>query len=359
MNGIMRFSQYRILSCTSGSLDAEGLSEAISMSIPEEFRPSVKASLQISLREQRQRIREETDRFVIWSSRSFDSMRKDDHFSLRNKSEDETASSLAENLILETRLSLQETDQALEEGIDNLKNAVVQEAHFSIEHWDKSFQDEFQIGLEKWNRAEEELIAERLDWELRIETGYCEAEQFWDEALIQFSQQRREWIQEVSLLLEEGRQAWAFREDSFSEQFQSIAQDIEAAAAEQEYKFSKQVQSALELYRENLSLLSAAKENSLFYQNKMNQLQGSISSQLSDILTAEVEKKQYTDRILDFQARIDAENLQREEEGLPPRSHSSWDFSITIQEKCNQANRRPSNRYVCQPGFPVFRDERI
>ncbi|MDA3956744.1 hypothetical protein, partial [Oceanispirochaeta sp.] len=136
------------------TLGAESVFLEIGNSIPEDFRQSVKAHLQVSLDEYRDRVRMETDRLICWSTLSFDSVRNDDNFSLRNKSEEETARSLAERLILETKLSLLDTDQALNEGVSDLKSMAVQEASFSIENWDKSFQDEFRKGLEKWNQAE-------------------------------------------------------------------------------------------------------------------------------------------------------------------------------------------------------------
>jgi hypothetical protein len=314
------------------SMEAESVSQQIQHSLPEEFRDSVKNHLQVSLDQYRRRIRAETDRLITWSSRSFDSIRRDDLYSLRNKSEEDTAESLAEQLIQEARFSLHETDQILEEGIDDLKNAVVQDAEFSIENWDQSFQDEFYKGLERWNQAEEEFITERLNWELRVETGYQEAEQNWDKALVLFSQKRKEWIQDVTDLLDEGQQEWLDQEDRFVEQFQNIAQEIEQAAAEQEYKFSEQVQSALEVYRENLYLLDRAEENTLFYQNKIDQLEGSISSLASDIMALEGEKMSLSNQIQRFQNMIDEESLSNEDGSFNSKS-GLWNFLILIQQK--------------------------
>jgi len=253
-------------------LNAESVLADIKNRLPEEFRDGVVEKLHVSLKQYRNRVRQESNRFILWSSVHFDSVREDDQYSLRKKSEDETAEALSQRLVDETRFSLLETEKTLNDGISELQDAFVQDASFSIENWDESFQREFQKGLDRWAKAEDSLIAERLDWELRAEEKYIEAEKSWDEAFVKFNDNRKAWIQDIYSQIEEGRKIWDAKEENFGQQFDSIAHEIENAALEQENKFSRQVQSAIELYRESLALLASSDESIKYYQGKIDEI---------------------------------------------------------------------------------------
>jgi len=254
-------------------LSADTLLSDILHRLSPDLRDSVEEQMTVKLKGYRTMVRRETDRLITWSAEKFDYSRNEDIYSLRKKSEDETAAALTDSLIRNTRMLLDETDRALEQGLSDLKDAAVEEASFSLESWDESFRKEFGRGLDKWDRAEKALMAERIDWELRAETGYLEAEKAWDEAFDHFARSRTEWIRKLSGILEEGRVMWISKEESFNTRFRKIALELEEAALEQERKFASQVESALAVYRESAALVVSAEENILFYRKKLEEEQ--------------------------------------------------------------------------------------
>ena len=280
------------LSCCE--TEAEALVPSILMDIPMDMRSTAEAGLMVSLGEYREAVRRETERLILWSSASFDYLRQQDNYSLRHKSEDETADALAERLVRETAVSVSEAEAVLEQGIDDLKNAAVDEAAFSVDAWEESFQREFQKGLDLWADAEKELLASRLQWELRSETKYLEAERLWDQALETFSSQRQEWIADISLLLEDGKAAWNEKEMIYQEQIDEIVRETELAAAGQENDFFIQVNTALELYSETTALLRSTEENVLFYEYKTETMStelAELQTRLSGLYEARAEKE--------------------------------------------------------------------
>ena len=225
--------------------------------------------LSISLNDYRQMIVRETDQLISYSFKDFEYFRNKDNYSLRKKSEDDTAMAITEYLLKETRDELESTEDALKENMEDWQKASVEEAVFSIEEWDESFRREFESGLEKWDRAEKALMAERIDWELRLETKYLAAEQSWDQAFETFSQRRKEWIREISLELEKGNNLWADKKENFQEQYALLSRDLEKAAQEQEIKFSNQVQSILTIFNESAAMLDSTEDNITFYNEKV------------------------------------------------------------------------------------------
>ncbi len=230
---------------------------------------SIQQKAAVYLKDYRNTIEREMDQLICFSLSQFQYMREKDNYSLRKKSEDDTAMAITENLLKETRDELESTEDALKKDMEDWQKASVEEAVFSIEEWDESFRREFESGLEKWDRAEKALMAERIDWELRLETRYLAAEQSWDQAFETFSRRRKEWIREISLELEKGKTLWAGKKENFKEQYALLSRDLEKAAQEQEIKFSNQVQSILTIFNESAAMLESAEDNITFYTDKV------------------------------------------------------------------------------------------
>ncbi|OQY30940.1 MAG: hypothetical protein B6241_15040 [Spirochaetaceae bacterium 4572_59] len=244
--------------------------------LPEETRAAIEQGLSLKLKDYQNKIRSETDQLICYGLSRFDYIREEDNYSLRNKSENTSAGSIAENLIYETEDELEAVNESLKKSLNRNEETLVEEASFSMDEWEESFQREFQKGLSKWDRAEQSFMTERIDWELSVESDYAEAEKAWDDAFLQFARHRKEWVGEITLLIEDGRDLWDLKKTTFTERFQRIALDMEQSSLEQERKFIDQIESSINIYRESAHMLESAEENILSYDGKIDFCQNKI-----------------------------------------------------------------------------------
>ena len=261
--------------------EAQSVAVEILRDLGPEYQNIAASQLSSNLNTYKKMVERETEQLINYSLQTFDYYRNEDNFSLRNKSEGETAQSIAEDLVNETKDEIEASSDILNSDKAQWQETLVEEASFSIEDWDASFKKEFEEGLKKWERAEQSLLSERISWELRAEEKYLETEKAWDDAFEYFAQNRVSWIKEINLQLEQGRQIWEEMEQDYMDQFQEISHEIEQAALEEEKKFTNRIHSALEVYRESVSLLQSASENIRFYEDKVNYYTSLIQSSVS------------------------------------------------------------------------------
>ncbi|MBF9014485.1 MULTISPECIES: hypothetical protein [unclassified Oceanispirochaeta] len=261
------------------SLSANSLLGSVISRIPDEYSHTVEENLKISLRDYCRLIQKESDQLVNWSSAKMNYLRTEDNYSLRHKSEDQSAAGIADSLIAGIRDELEETEDALDSGLNELQDISMADGlSLGSEDWEDLFRSEFQKGLDKWGYAEQNFLAERLSWELRTEKEFQESEESWNEAFALFTAGREEWISEITLQMEKGFAFWQAREESTMAELRSIAEELETAALDQERKFAAQVESALSLYSDSYSLLCSAEENLSYYLDKIEYYKAKIDS---------------------------------------------------------------------------------
>ena len=247
----------------------------------------VGSEIQVQMNDFRDRVRKETEQLIRYSLARFDSLRKEDQYSLRKKSEDVTALSFTEELLRGVQDDINQTDRSLKELTDDVS--------FSLENREESFQLAFQKGLDKWDRAEKALMNERIDWEMRVEDSYLKTEEEWDTAFNLFAQKRKEWIREMNLALEKGSELWEYREQEYLDQFQMVSEELEITSLLNEKAFTEELESLLKVYRESASLLESAEESIRYFEGKINYYEGIIEqfeNSLTEMLNRENQLKE-------------------------------------------------------------------
>ncbi len=221
----------------------------------------------------RQRIWEETDKMICYRLDRFNYFRKKDNFSLRRKSEDQTALMAAAELTERVNDETREILQILEKPLDRESGAAVSQASFSPDSWEESFDREFRKGLEKWQKAEEEILSGRIDWELELSEKYRETEAAWDRSMQIFSDTRKAWIEEMKDLYRTGLNAWDLQQEEYQEKFETMARQMEEDSIRQEEIFLSRVTESLDIYRESLQYRDSAEKNIQYYQSKIRELE--------------------------------------------------------------------------------------
>ncbi|MDC7239018.1 MAG: hypothetical protein PQJ50_01530, partial [Spirochaetales bacterium] len=148
------------------SKNAETLLSSFTSAMTDEFRSRVEDTLTVTMDSWCRMIQDENDRLIRWSSSRMDHRRQRDSYSSRIKSEALSAENLADSLIDDIRDELQESEEALRQGL-GINYSVSGELDGDSSDWESLFRKEFTRGLEKWSEAEESFLSERLNWELR------------------------------------------------------------------------------------------------------------------------------------------------------------------------------------------------
>lgn len=143
-----------------------------------------------------------------------------DHDSLKKMSDDEAARVIAENLAAgvegETRRAMQALFDSMQESpaAHNLDNSGENEKTES--GWLKKFEDEMERGLEKWNSAEEEFLAARVEWEKSAESIFIDGNEKWQAAYESLEKRKNEWAEKMAEEIRTGKIEWKNKSESLA-----------------------------------------------------------------------------------------------------------------------------------------------
>jgi hypothetical protein len=243
--------------------------------------------LQVSVSEYQQGIRQEFDRLIRQGAARFLASRLKDSFSLRKKSEEETAASVAAELIQKTEEALSESRdrlQAVREGESFLSEEMNGPGTFDPENWQEEFKEAFENGLRAWKEGEERFLQERIRWETEAQEGYIHAEESWDRAFQEFGKRRDAWMLEMRQLVESGRQAWEWNEGEFLKDYESVMQELSLRSEQELGKVRTEVEAYLSIYHRSLELVQMAEENGEIIQGEIDRLRKRMSSLEEEIV---------------------------------------------------------------------------
>ncbi len=268
-------------------------------------------SISAEIRKYRDLINFETDKLICYSLDRFSCLREKDNYSLKQKSDNTSASSLAESYMNQMKDELEAAQAALKKDLPDSRIVQTEYASLDSEDWEKSFDRELENGLALWEKAEKEFITQRIQWELNLEKQYKETEEAWDEAFGELSQARKRWIQEMQQLFQQGLLQWEIREEESYDNFLTLSDELETAAIEQEEIFLKKVCEAIGVFRESLSYLKSAEKNIQYYDEKIQELNLQIT-ECSNLIGNMEERISHMPSFL----QVLFENLLQEEKNL-------------------------------------------
>ncbi|MDR1838289.1 MAG: hypothetical protein LBQ93_01695 [Treponema sp.] len=170
-------------------------------------------------------IKREFENMAAREERIFTSRRTRDIFSLRRKSDDESAKLFTEKLVAET-------GEACRQGIEELA-ARIEEAEAGTgdlalmgEEWLRLYREQFEKGLKAWEEAEERFFIRRIEWEQESFRLFSEGEEIWYASFSQFEEERQKWELKARELFQSGETL-----------FKNISEDFQRTIAEAKKEF--------------------------------------------------------------------------------------------------------------------------
>jgi hypothetical protein len=140
----------------------------------------------------------------------FIKLRLNDQRSLQYLAGKETAENISNNLISETQTELNAKMNVLFQGLSTQVGEVRTEGGIiNAQDWQQSFRNLLEQGFMKWDKAEEQLLLERVEWEQSAGIEIAECEKTWAEAFTTLRVKRSEWMCSYRETLEQGNRLWA------------------------------------------------------------------------------------------------------------------------------------------------------
>jgi hypothetical protein len=239
-------------------------------------------------------LRKEFDSLLSREERYFTARRLGDVWSLRKKSEDESAGAIGSRIIEETSSVVAESLEKLEQHIEAAR-AGTGDLVLAGAEWLEQYQEQFERGLKAWADAEERFFTRRIEWELDAERYYAEGEKAWNDAYAMLETERKNWEAKTKTLFESG-------ENLFIRASENLEQAIALAKIEFEKESGLRVESAVkragawvDMYITCGSIAAEARTNIDFWQERYRKepKASNSSGEITAMILAEI--KNWTD----------------------------------------------------------------
>jgi hypothetical protein len=195
--------------------------------VPEENREAFQNSLASVYSEALSSREAEFKALLAREERLFIARRSGDIWSLRKKSENESASAI-------TSLLVKEADALSAEGIASLERRIESARSGSGDlslagaDWLNDFQAQFEKGLKAWETAEEQFLIRRMEWERDSGEYFLAGQEAWQNAFSELEKERLVWEEQARELFRAGE-----------ELFSGVSEQLRYAITEAKAEFEK------------------------------------------------------------------------------------------------------------------------
>ena len=237
--------------------------------IPNELREKTNKLIVENLISMSNSIKAEFENIMAIEERKFISRRTRDIWSLRNKSENESAKIFAEKLIAET-------EETCKNGINNLK-IKIEQAEAGIgdlallgEEWLQLYKEQFDRGLKAWEEAEERFFTRRIEWEQDSLNLFNYGLEVWQTALKDFEEKRNLWEKEAESLFEAGKKLFKDINEDLEKNITNAKIEFELNKAMRIGEGTTRVKALIDMYLICSSAALSSKENLQFWHDQYN-----------------------------------------------------------------------------------------
>ena len=214
-----------------------------------------------------QSIKNELSSLLAREERLFTARRLGDVYSLRKKSEDESASAIGISLIEETRRITEEGLSALKAQIEAAE-ASTGDLALAGADWLEQYRAQFERGLRAWEEAEERFFIRRIEWEHSAIQHYYEAEAAWNDAFIEFDEARKSWEISVRLLFESGERLFINTSLVLDRAILEAKAEFARDSRIRTESASEKAKAWADMYLTSLSIVMEASKNLDFWQDR-------------------------------------------------------------------------------------------
>ncbi|MBN2875582.1 MAG: hypothetical protein JXM71_10850, partial [Spirochaetales bacterium] len=238
--------------------------ETLLSAIPDSSRALYQEAMSKAATEALDRSARELNALAYREERLFVSRRSSDVWSLRKKSDGETAGAIAASLV-------RDVSAACEEGLASLAIRLETASASSVdldaagEGWLESFREQFGRGLASWQNAEERFMVRRFEWERDTASAYQEGSSSWAEAYRLLLGQKKAWEASASVLLRNGEAAFAAASESLEASIAAARAEFDRDAARREASGAERANALVDMYLQASVAADTAKEGAEYW----------------------------------------------------------------------------------------------
>ncbi|MDR0402411.1 MAG: hypothetical protein LBH35_02350, partial [Treponema sp.] len=232
--------------------------------VPEENRETFQNSL-ASVYSQALSAREaEFKALLAREERLFIARRTGDIWSLRKKSENESASVITAGLVKDAEALCAEGIASLERRVESARSGAG-DLSLAGNDWLDDFRSQFEKGMTAWETAEEQFLIRRMEWERDSGEYFLAGQEAWQSAFSELERERLAWEEKAGELFRAGEELFS----GVSEQlYYAIAEAKAEFEKDAELRISNGVERArswVDMYITCASVLAEARESVNFW----------------------------------------------------------------------------------------------
>lgn len=185
-----------------------------------------------------------------------------DHNSLKKMSAERAAFAVAQNLAWQVE---SESGAAVEKLFESLETQAaradaddVRLGQESKEKWLLQFEAELERGLQKWDRAEEDFLTARAEWEREAENLWANDSQKWQEAWNELEKRKEEWADRISAQIQEGEREWQKKFSALNQEISDYMLDFQKSLSLEVDQKQKIAQAKVQAYEQCRAILEIA-----------------------------------------------------------------------------------------------------
>ncbi len=222
-------------------------------------REALQASLRVTMAEHRRGVQREFERLYAQGRNAFVARRLREEPPPAAWREGGTPEEVANALIQDTGRGLDSLLAVPDSAPQGQTSTAALRLH--LEGWEERVRDAFEQGMERWGRAEVELLNERLRWESTAEETYREGEAGWEQAFGLLAEARKRWMSELESALLGSGAALEARELAYAEDLERLGDTLALASLEELAGLDRELEGLLTVYRESREMLDLAERN--------------------------------------------------------------------------------------------------
>ncbi|MBN2049758.1 MAG: hypothetical protein JW760_04885, partial [Spirochaetales bacterium] len=204
--------------------------------------------------------RKELYRLYYLEQSRFAQLRLYDQRSLERITERQTAEYISSQLIAQTQMTLNG-------GLENLMAGLEAEATVpsgegeatDTDKWMESFRSLLESGLLAWDKAEEELLMERIQWEQTSGVEIAKAEEAWAKSFKALQEKRSEWMDSYRRALEEGNALWGQESEALETAIEKAVVELDKSLENEKASLQCRMDNLIGMLLQSVNMLRTAR----------------------------------------------------------------------------------------------------
>jgi len=214
-------------------------------------------------------LRREADAMLALEESNFRYLRLKDQYSLRLESEGKGAESVVDELVGKAGVALEAGLKNLTDGLDAEAGAVTANGEpIDGDEWQERFRDELDKGLALWEKAGEDFIAQRVEWEQRAGKDLASGIDEWNAALRELQERESAWLDEFQTVRERAEAQYDRRFAEIDRAQKEARMELDASVAANEGNLTERIEVTVGALDQSLEMMKTARESAGYWISK-------------------------------------------------------------------------------------------